>query len=358
MGFRGTLLLIGSGDMAERIALGIAASGAVANITIVGRSASVGRLAAVMTSSYDVNVAVEEFDARDVRALTNVIRKANPTLIVQTAALMSPWALAGRSDPLAAALGAAGLAVRMPLQLPVLLATMRAVREADFHGPVANLSLPDLNHPFLHRHGLAPTLGLGNVAMYLLRARAALRREIGPSAEMPLIRVAGQHNHVYDVMQARPRANVNDGPYVWIGEPGERRDELAYVGESMAPSAAYNAVTAAASLPVITALLNGSDLRWSTPAPLGLLGGHPVRLHERHVSLDYPDGVDVETCIAMCAREARGDGFERFDEQGAVHFSEQAHAALASVAPELLEPLVLDDVDRRAARFLSLLNNA
>jgi hypothetical protein len=50
---------------------------------------------------------------------------------------------------------------------------------------VANLSLPDLTHPILERVGLAPTVGLGNVAMMLIRARAALRsRE--PEGELPL----------------------------------------------------------------------------------------------------------------------------------------------------------------------------
>ena len=39
----------------------------------------------------------------------------------------------------------------------------------------------------------------------------------------------------------------------------------------------YNAVTAAATLPVLEALLPGAPpLRWSTPAPDGLPGGYPV----------------------------------------------------------------------------------
>ena len=69
-------------------------------------------------------------------------------------------------------------------------------------------------------------------------------------------------------------AGLADGPRVYVGEAGERADDLAYGGPPMQPGPRYNHVTAAAALPVLLALLPGAEpLRWSTPAPLGLPGG-------------------------------------------------------------------------------------
>jgi hypothetical protein len=354
------LFVVGAGDMTARLTNLMAATGTVSHVTVVGPSASCEVVAAALASSFDISARAERFDARDVSSMVDAIRRASPDVILQTGALMSPWALAGRTDPLALGLATAGLAVRMPLQMPVLRATMMAVHEVGFAGPVANLSLPDLNHPLLATEGLAPTLGLGNVAMCLLRARAALRaehlatRESEQDHELPLIRVVGQHNHVFDTFQSRTRSDPDSGPWTWVANT--RRDDLSFSGTPVAPGPVYNAITAASALPVLQSLMPGGDpLRWSTPSPLGLLGGFPIHIDEGRVTLDLPDGVTVDACVEMCRVEAREDGFEHIDGDGYVHFSDRAHNALGNIAPELLEPLCLADVDRRADRLLELL---
>jgi hypothetical protein len=351
------VLIIGTGDMGERFAAGLAASGAVRELVLCDREpADLALRGATVASAHDCIVRIEPLDARDQGAIEALLRRERPDLVVQAVALQSPWALYGREDRTARAVNAAGLGVRLPLQLPALLAVMRAVREVGYEGPVANLSLPDLTHPILHRVGLAPTVGLGNVAMLLCRARAALRIE-RPDGELPLLRMIGAHYHVYGVMQATPPSDPADRPRLWLGDGvGERRDDLAYAIPGMPPGIRYNAITAAAALPVLLALLPGAaPLRWSTAAPFGLPGGYPVRIADGRVALDLPDGIDLDEAVAFCARIARGDGVERIDDDGTVHFTDAAREAVAAVAPELGEPLALADVDARAARLLELL---
>jgi hypothetical protein len=350
------VLIIGAGDMGERFAAGLAAHPAVRELVLVDVSPELGLRAATVASAHDCIVRPVALDGRDQAGVEGLLRRERPDLIVQVAALQSPWALVGRTDPVGAAFAAAGLAARLPLQLPVLLSVMRAVREVGYEGPVANLSLPDLTHPLLARLGLAPTIGLGNVAMLLLRVRAALRAEAGPDADMPLLRLVGQHHHVYGVMQATPPADPATGPKVWLGEEATRRDELAYGAPAMAQGIRYNAITAAAALPVLLALLPGAaSLRWSTPAPFGLPGGYPVRIEAGRIELDLPAGVELADCVAHCEREARHDGLDHIEADGAVHFTAETQAALASVAADLVEPLPIEDVDRRAGRILTLL---
>ena len=350
------VLIIGTGDMGSRFAAGLAASGRVRELVLTDVSPDVGLSAATVASAHDCIVRAESFDARQQGEVEDLLRRVQPDLVVQAASLQSPWALVGRDDPVAGAIAAAGLALRLPLQLPVLLSVMQAVREVGYTGPVCNISLPDLTHPILHKIGLAPTIGLGNVSMLLLRVRAALRAGRGPDADLPLLRLVGQHHHVYEVMESAPPPDPSSGPMVWLGEEAERQDHLVYGAAPIAPSIRYNAVTAAAALPVLLALLPDADpLRWSTPAPFGLPGGYPVRISGGRIELDLPAGVDLADCTALCLRSARGDGLDRIDDDGTVHFTAEAMGAVADVAADLGEPLLLTDLDRRAGRLLELL---
>lgn len=344
--------------MGERFAQGLAASGRVRELVLVDVAGSgLREKAAALVSSHDVRVRAVETEPRDQYSFERLLRDLAPDLVIQAAALQSPWALIGRDDPVANALNAAGLAIRLPFQLPCLLAAMRAVREVGYDGPVANISLPDITHPVLDRFGLAPTVGLGNVSMLLVRSRAAWRARNG-DGPAPFLRLIGHHNHVYGVMQATPPADPADGPRVYVGEEGTRADELAFGAPPMAPGVRYNHVTAAAALPVLLALLPGAEpLRWSTPAPLGLPGGFPVRIADATVTLDLPPDTDLDEACDFCRRIGHRDGVERVDADGTVHFTETARAIMAPIAPDLTEPLPIDDgeIARRARRIFELL---
>jgi hypothetical protein len=345
------VLIIGTGDMGERFAAGLAASPLVRELVLTDVSPELPVRAATIASSFDCIVTAERLDARNQADVEAVLRRVRPDLVVQAASAQSPWALVDRPDPIAKGILAAGLGLRLPLQLPALLSVMGAARQVGYAGPVANISLPDLTHPILHKIGLAPTVGLGNVSMQLIRVRAALRAQLGPDADLPLLRLVGHHHHVYDVMQATPPTDPLDTPMVWLGADARRDDSLAFVAPPIAAGIRYNAVTAASALPVLLALLPAAEsLRWSTPAPFGLPGGYPVTITDARIELDLPAGVDLDVCIERCERAGRGDGIDRIDDDGTVHFTTQAAAAVQPFAPDLAEPLPLD-----ADRFFELL---
>src|SRR4051794_17679633 len=348
------VLLIGAGDMGERFAMGLAASGRVRELVLVDVAGSgLREKAAALVSSHDVRVRAVETEPRDQYSFERLLRDLAPDLVIQAAALQSPWALIGRDDPVASALNRAGLAIRLPFQLPCLLAVMRAVRETGYDGPVANISLPDITHPILARHGLTPTVGLGNVSMLLVRSRAAWRARNG-DGDAPLLRVIGHHNHVYGVMQGTPPADAADGPRVYVGDDGERADELAYGGPPVQPGPRPNHPPPPPAPPAPPApppppppppggapapprAPGAAPLRWSTPAPLGLPGGFPVRIEAGTLNLDLPPGTDLEEAAEFCRRIAHGDGLDHVDDDGTVHFTEAAQAMMAPVAPDLTE---------------------
>ncbi|HMJ76535.1 MAG TPA: hypothetical protein VK507_11215, partial [Iamia sp.] len=205
------------------------------------------------------------------------------------------------------------------------------------------------------RLGLAPTVGLGNVAMIQLRVRAALRAA-DPERPLPLIRVLGHHSQVVDVMQARPPADPEQRCQVHLGDDGRRADALAYQAPPLAPGPRFNVVTAAAVIPVLAALLPGaSPRRHSTAAPAGLPGGYPVRIADGSVALDLPPGLSEADAVAFNERMAVGDGVDRIDHDGTVHLTAASHRAVAEVAADLADPIAIDDLAHRAARLDAVL---
>jgi Saccharopine dehydrogenase NADP binding domain len=351
-----TVLIIGMGDMGERLASRLGEGGHVRRLVLAGRSPDrVAAVAATVASASDCTVESAEVNAVRRDDVAELLTRTRPDLVVQCAAVRGPWAMAGREDAAATAVAGAGLALRLPYQLPVPLAVMQATKDAHYAGPVANLSFPDVTGPILARLGLAPTLGLGNAAMIQLRVRAALRAAEA-DAETPLIRIIGHHSQVFGVMQASEPADPADRSRVYLGEDGRRDDRLAYQAPPLAPGPRYNHVTAAAAIPVLHALLPGtSALRWSTASPAGLPGGYPVRIEDGTVTLDLPPGVDQTEAIAFNERQARGDGVDHIDADGTVHFTEAGREALADLAPDLADPLPIIDLGKRALRLDALL---
>lgn len=344
-----TALIIGLGDMGERIAAGLAAGGRVERLVLASRSLhNVEDAAAAIAAAADCRVEPVRSDATNLEDVAHLIDRVHPDLIVQCASLRSPWALAGRTDAASQGVVAAGLALRLPYQLPVVLNVMRAAEQAGFTGPVANLSLPDVTGPVLKAVGLAPRLGLGNAGMMLRRVRAVLRAQ-APEAVPPLVRVLGHHSQLNEVMEARPPASDADRCRVFLGEDGTRDDALAYRPPGLEPGLRWNFVTAAASVPVLEALLpDGGTLRWSVPAPDGLPGGYPVRIEAGEVALDLPQDQPLDEAVAFNERMAAGDGVDRIDPDGTVHFSDAARSAVATFAPDLAEPLKVADLDARS----------
>ena len=344
------VVVIGTGNMGERLAAGLAVGGRVRRLVLAGRSGrALVAVAATLASMSDTLIEPVQTDALRTEAVAELLAATRPDLVVQCASLRSPWALAGRADAAARAVAAAGFGLRLPHQLPVILSVMRAVKDAGYAGPVANLSFPDVTGPVLRRLGLAPALGLGNAGMILRRARAALR-VASPEAGLPLVRVLGHHSQLAAVMRGREPADPRQRCRVYLGEDGQRDDTLGYRAPGLAPGLRHNAVTAAAAIPVLEALLPGSaPLRWSTPAPGGLPGGYPVLIANGAVTLDLPPGLARQDAIAFNDSMARGDGIERIDDDGTVHFTAACRDAVAGLGGGLAEPLATGDLPARAA---------
>lgn len=316
---------------------------------LAGRATADGvAFAELAASCGSTTVRFERVDCCDVDAVTALLRRTRPHVVVQCAALLSPWAIGSASSPVARAIAAAGFALQLPAQFPAILAVMQAVRAAAFRGPVVNCSFPDVTHPILARLDCAPTIGIGNVGMIAAAVRSVLRRAGRPDDR---VRVVAHHSHVTAAMtRDRARAVTNTHPLVFIDERGTPADELVYSGPGMRSSRELNAVTAQHGVEVIGALLpDGAQIATSAPGPHGLPGGWPVQIAGGRVELDLPPSLSLDAAVRANEAAATGDGLEWIADDGTVYFTEQAVRAVADVAGELAAPLAPRDCRARFA---------
>lgn len=357
------VLIVGAGDAGLKIAAGLAAWPGVRHIVLAdARLDKVKEPVAMIAACGSAGVSVRQIDGTDPKQMTDLLASARADLVVQCASLIGPWATLGRAHPIAKALASAGLGVQLPAQLPVLKIVMECRAALALSVPVANLSLPDMSHAVLKTQGLAPLIGLGNVTILLLRARAALRAEWDAEGRedepLPLLRLVGHHHNVYGVMQCRPPDDERDRVRVMVGEAGDLRSDLAYRGSPVPTGPVYNVITAAAALEVLKGLLPGAEpIRISAPAPLGKLGGYPVEVSAAGVTLDLPAGCEPHDCEAYHARMTKADGVEAIDADGTVHFTTAASEILAPIDPRLVEPLALRDLASRAQLLCKIVHS-
>lgn len=347
----GVVLIVGAGDVGFRMAEFLCLNPDVRRVVLAGPPIGSERnRAAICDSLGGASASFVELDALDTAATERLIREVRPRVVVNSASLVSPWALIERTDARGKALKGAGLGLQLPAQLPVLMSVMTAVKSSGLDVRTASISFPDLTGHILGQVGLAPTIGLGNATFIAQRVEAALRRDGRDGAER--VRVVAQHSQVYAVLGGQAPA-AEDQVQVWLGEDAPRRDDaLAYANPPIASDNHVNALAASSGARVVLALLRREGrTHLSAPAPNGLAGGYPVAIHPDRVELDLPAGAAFAELDAWHWRLMQHDGVERVDGDGTTYFTAAARAAVAEIDPALCEPLALGDLKERFARL-------
>jgi hypothetical protein len=339
------ICILGAGDLGLRLASLLAAHPSAPEVLLAGRGAGLRMQAFAANCRGPGLVRAARVDLLDRAALAAIVDAFLPSVIVQCAALLSPWALLGRSDRAARALQHAGFAAQLCVQLPIVLQLMQALRAQARRVLVVNCSYPDLTHPVLAKLELAPLIGVGNAGMIQAVVSATLR-ERGADTQ---VRVCAHHAQVAAVMAADP-SRCSVAPRIFLGERGEAADELAFAGVALEAGPALNALSAAHALAVLDALvLQCRPLRTSAPGPLGLPGGYPVRVCERSVALDLPAGLELGAALELQTAAAHMDGVGRVANDGTLELTDAACAELAAIEPALARPLRPHDCLARAA---------
>ena len=201
-------------------------------------------------------------------------------------------------------------------------------------GHWVNGSYPDVVNAILHATGPGPVTGVGNVVESVPKVRFAAADALGVEPGAVEVRLVAQHAVAYH-FYAETRA-ARTPPFL-LEVTHQGRDVTEAVRPHLfAPfpipyEMDFNLLTASAAAVLLPALLAARGRATHVPGPRGLVGGYPVRVSRRGVTLDLPAGWTLAEARATNERAMATEGIGEIGTDGTVHFTDAAAAALAAL---------------------------
>jgi hypothetical protein len=331
------ILILGLGDLGVQIARLVIENGFASSCMLAGQSTAAGQWAQLLHLTSGTEVQSRRVDGQDLESLKKLLSEFEPELIVQCATLMSPFKLPQVGTPAALAVLKGGFALQMAAQLPVIRTLMQARQAVGLSCPVINCSYPDATNPLLAAEGLAPTIGIGNVAIMAMR----FKRLIAGATDATL-RVIAHH------AQLGPSL-AGDAPVPLVYLNGRKLEESELLFKTgLLPGATLNHLAAATVVPIVRGLLDRNTITEThAPGVFGLQGGYPVRFAGGEMSLNLPAEVSREEAVGFNVHSALREGIERIDEDGTLFYTANAREAVAPWCPGLAEPFKPCDIEAR-----------
>jgi hypothetical protein len=224
------------------------------------------------------------------------------------------------------------------MHLALAAKLMRAVRAAGIPALVVNASYPDVVNVVLHRIGLAPAVGIGNIDLAVPAIQQVASRRLGVPMREIQVRLVAHHFHSFNLLY---HGHTHGVPFHLEVAAGGRDVTAALGGppflsavadEGRLPKgAAATYIVAASACRTILGILRDTGEISHAPGPAGQPGGYPVRLSRRGVELALPSGVLLDQAIALNEAGQRAEGVEAIEADGTVVFTETARAVLRDV---------------------------
>lgn len=298
------------------------------------RTRRLANLARQFAAAFGQHISIEpvSVDVADVDSTAEALERLRPDVIFSAITLQSWW-VAGTLPPrLAERLAPSCVGPWLPLHLTLIYELMQAVRAAGSPATVVNAAYPDVTHPVLASAGLAPDVGIGNIAIPLVGLRLALAEQ--HEVDLDQVQIRAVFHHYVNYIATRT-GDPRPAPFhvsAWLGEPdGQAAGQVIPIDPAtvFAPLATtlrrasgpdYQHVTGATAGLLLRALLDGSELYTHAPGPGGLPGGYPIRVSAGQVHLALPEGMDLATAMQINNDGGRFDGIDGIDKDGTVHF--------------------------------------
>jgi len=336
------ILVLGMGDLGVRIARIVVEGGFSSSCMLAGKSDAATQSSRLLRISSGREVSAARVNGQDIEALKAVLSRFEPELIVQCGTLLSPFALRHVTTGAAQAVLKGGFALQLAAQLPLVRTLMQALRELRMACPVINCSYPDATHPILAAEGLAPTVGIGNVAIMALWYQRQLQ-----GASETTLQVVGQHAQLGPCLAGKPAAPETPTPMVYLSGRKLASEQL-FFDSGLLGGAAMNHLAAATIVPILRGFTErDAVVETHAPGVFGLPGGYPIRFVDGALQMRLPDGLTLEEAVRFNRLAAVGEGIESIGEDGTVFYTSHAQQSVAEYCPELAEPLRLADVEKR-----------
>ncbi len=275
------------------------------------------------------NVSWAFMDLWNVEQTAETITRFRPDIIFCAATLQRTEAIYHLPASVSEQLAAAQLGPRLPLHLTLIYKLMQAVKMTRLTITVLNAVYPDVVGPVLHRVGLAPTTGIGDLA----NNSPALRQSIALHLDMPIEHVGVRQIMARYVSYWLVRRPLEDVPYhltalVDNEEPLSSLD-LRTIARPLLTSLKRSGgvpgllMTAASATLVFDGIVNNTGVVTHAPGPNGLLGGYPVKIDAQGIEVVLPPHVSLEAALQINEAGLRLDGIQKIEDDGTVYDESQ-----------------------------------
>jgi hypothetical protein len=335
------IMVVGMGDLSTRLLNMLLADPATSRLVLAGRDVDAIRRRANLARFAAMNLGVigrtevKHVDLNNVAATAEAIAEARPEIIFMGATLQSWRVITELPKEVFAELDEAQLGPWLPMHLTLNYLLMQAVRMSGVDTKVVNAAFPDAVGPVLAKVGLAPAIGIGNVANIIPALKCGFAHAAGADPADVELRLVAQHYFSHYV----PRfGNSGDGAYhltvrirgEQVGDEIDHADVFRQLRTRLQRLGGLEGqlLTASSAMRVLSAMATDSKILAHAPAPNGLPGGYPVLVGRDGGVIDLDASLTIEEAIRINEAGQHADGIAHIDDEGTVTFTEPEMAVM------------------------------
>lgn len=302
---------------------------------------------------FDPELATEGCDLRDVDRTAEQLARLEPDIVFNTASLQAWWVIGELPPAVFKELDAADIGPWLPMQLTLIYKLMQAVSRSGVDARVVNAALPDVTHAMLDKVGLAPTIGVGNVANVVPGLRRAAADLLGRALTEVDLRLVAE---AFVSHTLKNTTDVKGAPY-HLAVLVDGREVSVDIEEMVRLlSSRYARVgggegtllTAASAVTVLDALMTDRGDLVHAPGPSGLIGGYPVRVWRDRVELALPPSVTAEQAQSANAAAMVLDGVAEVRNDGSAVYTPENMAIVERMLGYSAKAVTLEESEDQA----------
>jgi len=302
-------------------------------------------------------------DVWNVDQTAQIISTFQPDVIFSSVTVMPSAIVSQLPSPYRETLASARGGPWLPTTLVLVYKLMQAVKQTGLQIIVLNGGSPDNAHHVLGKIGLAPTSGIGNIALTV----PPLKQGIAQQLHTPLEQVEILFFVHSSVMQNLRKGTTGGGPFhlsaFVSGEDVTAQLDLLSLFSTLPATLEHEytqLLTAASTAAVFEALTTTISTIVHAPGPHGLPGGYPLRAGMQGLEIILPQGLTLEETIHINREGQRLDGIEQINDDGTVYFAERNMAILKEMLGYECRCMPLSEAEDRAkelqAKYIAFAN--
>ncbi|MGD2186216.1 MAG: hypothetical protein PVI71_08815 [Desulfobacterales bacterium] len=358
---RSTIMVIGIGDLGGHVLeLLVRAPGSRRIITAdvnedwAYRKTNIAAFGAAQLGHYP-EMQFVKVDLYNIDRTSELIAKYQPDIIYSAVSLQSWWVINTLPKEVFEKLDMARFGPWLPMHLTLIYKLMQAVKQTGLDIKVINSAFPDATHPVLDKVGLAPTIGIGNVANPVPAIRGSIAYRLARPMKDVTVFLFAQHY----VSHYLPRFGTAGGApyYLKAMVDGEDITPEVNIQEVFAdiptrfrrPGGRDGQIlTASSAAAIILAVADDTGEFTHAPGPAGLPGGYPVRVDRNGGQVVLPKGLTLEQAVDINAEGQRYDGIDEIDQNGNVRYTEKSAAIIKKMLGYECKAMKLEESEAQA----------